>query len=284
MALCGVYGAIIASASLIGGWLPGRKTLSHKQFQTLISFVGGLMLGVATLHLFPHAVHEAGAGSIDRICMAMAVGILVMFFLLRAFHVHHHEADPAAPGNLEESHVHTAECDHSHHHSHGPGASPFGWVGLFIGLGLHTLLDGVALGIAMQAEGEHGALAPGLGTLLAVALHKPMDSLSITTLMIAGKWSGRARLIVNLVFALLAPLGAAVTLLGASELTQSSGVWLAYGLAFSAGIFLCIALADLLPEMQFHSHFRWRLTAALLAGMAVAWSIQFLEPSHLHAG
>jgi zinc and cadmium transporter len=282
MTLCGLYAAIIASASLIGGWLPGRTTLSHVQFQTLISFVGGLMLGVATLHLLPHALHEAGAGEIDRICVAMAVGMLVMFFLLRAFHVHQHGADPAPPGTPEETHVHTSECDHIHHHPHEPWSSPFGWVGLFIGLGLHTLLDGVALGIAMQAESAHGALAPGLGTLLAVALHKPMDSLSITTLMIAGQWSSRARWAVNLAFALLAPLGAAATLLGVAGLAQSNGIWLAYGLAFSAGIFLCISLADLLPEMQFHSHFRWRLTASLLLGMVVAWSIQFLEPSHLH--
>ncbi len=29
-----------------------------------------------------------------------------------------------------------------------------------------------------------------------------------------------------------------------------------WGLAFSAGVFLCIALSDLLPEMEFHSHHR----------------------------
>ena len=38
-------------------------------------------------------------------------------------------------------------------------------------------------------------------------------------------------------------------------------------LAFSAGTFLCIALSDLLPELQFHAHDRWKLSAALLAGV-----------------
>ena len=37
-------------------------------------------------------------------------------------------------------------------------------------------------------------------------------------------------------------------------------------LAFSAGTFLCIALSDLLPELQFHAHDRFKLSVALLAG------------------
>jgi zinc and cadmium transporter len=45
---------------------------------------------------------------------------------------------------------------------------------------------------------------------------------------------------------------------------------LGYALAFCAGSFLCIASADLLPELQFHSHDRFKLSAALIAGLAVA--------------
>ena len=40
-------------------------------------------------------------------------------------------------------------------------------------------------------------------------------------------------------------------------------------LAFSAGTFLCIALSDLLPELQFHAHDRWPLSMALLGGFAL---------------
>ena len=40
-------------------------------------------------------------------------------------------------------------------------------------------------------------------------------------------------------------------------------------LAFSAGTFLCIALSDLLPELQFHEHDRVKLSLALLAGVAL---------------
>ena len=53
-------------------------------------------------------------------------------------------------------------------------------------------------------------------------------------------------------------------------------------LAFSAGVFLCISLGDLLPEVEFHSHDRLKLSLTLLLGIALAWGIGLLEPSHVH--
>ena len=50
----------------------------------------------------------------------------------------------------------------------------------------------------------------------------------------------------------------------------------------SAGVFICISLSDLLPEVQFHSHDRLKLSAALLLGIVTAWAIGFLEPAHTH--
>ena len=52
---------------------------------------------------------------------------------------------------------------------------------------------------------------------------------------------------------------------------------LGYALGFCAGTFLCIASSDLLPELQFHSHDRFKLSAALLAGLAVAVIIGLFE-------
>jgi zinc and cadmium transporter len=51
-------------------------------------------------------------------------------------------------------------------------------------------------------------------------------------------------------------------------------------LAFAAGAFICIALGDLLPEVQFHSHDRIRLTALFLLGVGLAVAIGWLEPAH----
>ena len=50
-------------------------------------------------------------------------------------------------------------------------------------------------------------------------------------------------------------------------------------LAAAAGTFLCIACADLLPELQFHSHDRLKLSLALAAGLGVALLIGQFEAS-----
>ena len=80
--------------------------------------------------------------------------------------------------------------------------------------------------------------------------------------------------LVNLGFALMIPLGAVAFVVGLRGLgAEAAGAITADSLAFSAGTFLCIALSDLLPELQFHEHDRVKLSAALLAGvglMAVA--------------
>ena len=51
-------------------------------------------------------------------------------------------------------------------------------------------------------------------------------------------------------------------------------------LAFSAGTFVCIALSDLLPEVQFHSHDRLRLFLAVLFGAGLMWVTALLDPHH----
>ncbi|MEZ6034624.1 MAG: iron permease, partial [Planctomycetaceae bacterium] len=82
------YCAAIMAASVGGGWLPSIFRLTHTRMQTTISFVGGLMLGIAVFHLLPHSVH--GDNSIDDSVWWMMAGILTMFLLIRCFHFHHH--------------------------------------------------------------------------------------------------------------------------------------------------------------------------------------------------
>jgi zinc and cadmium transporter len=81
----------------------------------------------------------------------------------------------------------------------------------------------------------------------------------------------------NGLFALASPIGAALFYLGANHLAGGNASALGIALAFCAGSFLCIASSDLLPELQFHSHDRFKLSAALLAGLGVAVLIKQLE-------
>src|SRR5262245_22078710 len=279
-----IYCICVVIGSLLGGALPGFIKLTHRRMQVVMSFVGGLMLGVALLHLLPHSLAELG--SIDRAAAWTLGGLLSMFLLIRVFHVHAHEHGDTS--DLVDAHhpPHKGPCEHQHeHHEHLPGQHPFSWLGLALGLSLHTLIDGVALGAAVVAEAheQEGFALLGLGTFLAVALHKPLDALSITSLMAAGGWSRQWIHLANGAFALLCPLGAILSVWGLTGFLAGQHVILGCALAFAAGVFLCIALADLLPEVAFHAHDRIRLTVALLAGIALAWSIGFFEPEHSHS-
>lgn len=274
-----IYCICVAGASLLGGALPALIHLTHRRTQLIMSFVGGLMLGVALLHLLPHALHELE--SIDRVTGWTLGGLISMFLMIRVFHVHAHEHGDTS--DVEEHHHHAGPCEH--HHGAGDPISahhPFSWLGLALGLAVHTLIDGLALGAAVIAEAheQHGFALFGLGTFLAVALHKPLDALSITSLMAAGRWSRPAIMTANVLFALLCPIGAAAAGYGFSG--SAGHAALGAALAFSAGVFLCIALADLLPEVTFHAHDRLPLTCALLLGITLAWAIGYLEPPHAH--
>lgn len=298
----GAYTIMIAGASLIGGWLPGRLKLSHLQFQLVLSLIGGLLLGLGIFHLLSHAIQELSDSNRDTAMVWMMVGIVFMFFLLRTLHVHHHEPDTAPISDLPISHAHhdhdhdSDQHGHEHdhhghaHHDHGHGHCDhdheefgIGWVGLVFGLAIHTILDGVALGAAMQSDALHGVeYLVGFGVLIAIVLHKPLDSFSITTLMIKAKCSAALRWGINIGYSLLCPLGAAIFLWGIWNLTSETQYVVGCSLAFSAGVFVCISLADLLPEMEFHAHHRWQLSGMLLLGILLAWGIRYLEPAHIH--
>lgn len=278
-----IYCMCVVLASLAGGALPGFVRLTHRRTQLMMSFVGGLMLGVALLHLLPHSLVEQG--SIDRSVVWCLGGLMLMFLLIRVFHVHAHEHGDTT--DVTDHHHH----DHDHEGHHSPFTTPssshshtFSWVGLAFGLSLHTLIDGLALGAAVASEnhGHGGWMFAGLGTFLAVALHKPLDALSITSLMAAGGWSKRDISLANVAFALMCPLGAIGFVFGLDVVFGQQQLVLGCALAFAAGVFLCISLADLLPEVAFHTHDRLRLTLALALGVAIAWGIGFLEPKHKH--
>ncbi|WP_164102906.1 ZIP family metal transporter [Candidatus Laterigemmans baculatus] len=306
------YCLLVAAASMAGGWLPALVRMTHLRTQLLMSFVAGLMLGISMLHLMPHAFETLGSAAWSG--GSVLSGMIFMFLLLRAFHVHHHgdaplAVDPAAtiaeaPEDpalaAEEQHRHLCELEghghghddhhghehgheHGHGHGHGHAGRPLGWMGLVFGLSLHTLMDGVALGASVTADAEHGdwlGLA-GLGTFLAVALHKPLDAFAITSVMQTHGWSPRQRGVVNAIFALACPAGALLFWFGATQF-HLDGIVLGLGLGVSAGFFICIALADLLPEVHFHDHDRGKLTAALLLGVALAVGIENL-PGHQHS-
>jgi zinc and cadmium transporter len=238
------------------------------------------------LHFLPDADDQLH--SIDRVVAWMLGGFLTMFFVQRFFHFHHHDSPEGDPEDC--CHDHEAPEPHGHEHDHGDAhehhhahtladksAQQLSWVGTALGLTLHSLLDGLALAAAVEA-GAHGhAKLAGLGVALVVILHKPFDAMAVSALMTASGSSRFLRHVLNGLFALVSPIGAVLFYFGASHFADSNAAFLGCSLAFCAGTFLCIASSDLLPELQFHSHDRFKLSVALLAGLSVAILIKHFE-------
>lgn len=241
--LLAFYCFVLFLVSFLGGRIGFKLNLRHKTLQLSLSFVSGLVLGIALLHLLPEAIHHTQDEK--AVGYWLLGGLLFLFFLERLFSFHQHEQ-----GHSDKSKSHNIP-----------------WKGVVFGLTIHSLLAGLALGAATT----NGKL--GIGVMLAIALHKPFDAFAITTLM-RNVDSRFFKELVNVLFALVAPLGALAFYWGFSH---PDGYLLGATMAFCAGVFLCISLSDLLPELQFHSHDRLPMSLILCAGVTIAWLTTLAE-------
>jgi len=278
----------IVLSSLVGGLLPMAAGLTHTRLQLYLSFAAGTMLGAAFFHMMPAAV---AIGSED-IFGWTAAGLLTLFFLERFFSYHHHEP-PEVRAALEgerSGHSHGEVQDQAvstpgHHTPTAIQAPTLNWWAATIGLAVHSLIGGLALASAVAADyGELGRFGVAAwGVWLATLIHKPADALTVVSLMKRAHSKPMAAHAVNLGFSLMIPIGALLFFLGTSLLEPNlSGRITASALAFSAGTFLCIALSDLLPELHFHAHDRFKLSAALLLGIALMAAASLGEPEDTH--
>lgn len=267
----------IVGLSLLGGLLPLSTVLTHTRLQVYLSFSAGAMLGAVFFHMLPEAIEPDPTRAIHW----TAVGLLTLFFLERFFSFHHHEA-PADPENPCPQHPHSHT--HGHGHSAGlvddqaPGVGMSGvkgqglvWGMAAFGLAIHTVIGGVALASASAAGTADGWPSAALwGVFLATVIHKPADALTIVSLMLRAGVPRKTAHLVNLGFSMMLPVGVLLFFGGLKLLgTEAAESFTALSLAFSAGTFLSIALSDLIPELQFHSHDRLKLSAALMAGFGL---------------
>lgn len=262
------YSIAIVGASLLGVWAQTMVRLTHTRMQLAMSFVAGLVLGVALYHLLPHSL--ARISDPQPVAIAawwMILGMIAMVLLLRGFQVHRHEFD-------EETSVGSSK-----HANHKAVTRSFKWLGISLGMGLHTMVEGVALGASLRSSSySDGAIDPvGFAMFLAILFHKPLDAFSILGLMrIEGV--GRVTSVwANIGITLLCPLGAVFALWGLGLLGPAEGDAIGRALAFGAGALVCVSLSDLLPEIHFHEHDRFLLTVSFVLGIALAYVLHYVE-------
>ncbi|MFO1462704.1 MAG: ZIP family metal transporter [bacterium] len=226
----GLYTAVISVAILIGGLIPLLKHWHRDRLPVILSFAAGIMLGSSFFHLMPEAYEILG----KDVGLYVLAGFLFLYFIEKFITVHICEA---------------FDCE-IHHLG----------IAAFIGLAIHTLTNGVALG--------SGLMVPGLGfaVFLAITAHKCPEAFTLTSVLLhSGTRRGTILLVQGLVLAMI-PLGA---ILAYGLIGPQHTVWIGRAIAFSAGTFLHISLSDLLPEVHKHSHVKHWTFLGLVAGLGL---------------
>lgn len=242
---------IVSFVGLVGGLLLLWKVSLTKRWSSgFISFAAGTILAAAFLDLLPEALAKAENGA--GLFTWMLVGILLFFLLEKFLILHHH------------SHGHDVD---SHEERSLKSARPL----ILFGDTLHNLLDGAVIAIAFMTE-------PALGiiTAIAVAAHEiPQEIGDFSVLLASGMRRGQV-LLWNIIIALSNPLGAIIALAIRDQIEDISPALL----AFIAGTFLYLALADLIPTIK-HEH---RVSRSfghmlfLLLGVLLIWQVGILLP------
>jgi zinc and cadmium transporter len=231
-----LYSAGIVLAAL-GAALVPLYTRAHRRLVSLLAFAAGVMLGAAFFHMLPEAYAEGGGSATFAL---VPVGFLVMFLLARVLRDHPHAGGRPALGTAA-----------------------------FLGLSLHTLMDGVALGSA-AAQGA------GASAFAAIIAHKVPSSLSLASILRAeGRRAGQVLLLTGL-YGAMVPLGA-VAYAGLQRALPFA-TFAPRALAFSAGTFLYVAAADLLPHVHRSGEqgARVRHALALALGMGLMFGLSRL--------
>ena len=266
------YVTVIGLVSFTGGHFANVGQTTHRIAQLIVSFIAGFILGLAIFHLLPHALAIAAEhGSRLEVMIYVALGVVVMIFFLHVFQFHSHES-LSSPG----------VNSYGTHKGEGAREATLGsfWA-LTIGLGLHTFIEAVTLGVTVELsdryDGTEGLL-PGLAMFIAITLHKPLDAYSVLSLAQRAGYTKRRRIFVNVAFALLCPIVAvSAYFIGVSFEEYFTHRYVGIFLSFATGTFLCIALSDLLPEIQFHRHDKGWLALMLLLGLCFSLALFFVE-------
>jgi ZIP family zinc transporter/zinc and cadmium transporter len=222
------FAAVAAVADVVGAVI---VTTAHKRrhapLRYFVAAGAGFMLAAAFVRMLPETTQVPHA---------------FLFVLIGYFGVHLFE-HTLAP------HFHFGEETHPEVMLRRSS----GWLAV-LGLGVHTVFDGVAIAAGFM-------VSPALGGLLflAVLIHKVPEGFTIASIMLAGGHSRAA--------ALTAGAGLGVLTLGGAALTGLVAQHhVGYALALSAGVTLYVAASDLIPEVNREggAGLAWTVFAGLL--------------------
>lgn len=207
---------LVSLISLIGVLtLAVSEKKLHHLIMLLVSLSTGTLLGDSFLHLIPEMAEKDGAGT--AVWLWLLAGILVFFILEKIIHWRH-------------CHLETT-INHPH---------PVGLMNL-VGDGLHNFIDGMIIAGSFLVS-----VKLGVATTLAVIAHEIPQEIGDFGILLHAGYSRAKAILLNFASAIAAVLGALLTLaIGAQAANFTSFI-----IPFTAGGFIYIATADLIPELK----------------------------------
>ncbi|MBU1197834.1 ZIP family metal transporter [Candidatus Micrarchaeota archaeon] len=230
------YSTIAGLATVAGmALLLYRESFARQNSSYFVSFAAGVLMATAFFHLIPES-----AELYPFAYQFVLAGFLVFYLLEHVFLIHAgHEEDTRAQvkGSIATT-----------------------------GLGFHSLLDGVAIGAGFE-------ISPSIGfiTTLAVILHEFPEGISTLSVLFNSKMERGKAILYTMIVAVATPVGAVLTFFFLKGIGTD---FLGMLIAFSAGSFLYIASADLIPETHLRPN---KLNAVvLLSGVVLIYFISLL--------
>ncbi|XP_018416286.1 PREDICTED: zinc transporter ZIP5 [Nanorana parkeri] len=266
-----------------------RRPLFRYLLRFLVALAVGTLCGDALLHLLPHSQedhtepgHHNDSHLMEPVLKGLSVlgGIYVLFLIENLLGLLRqrrrkkrprvkkpaqdegcttvlwelgHPVDPefceasGAQADCQQRHdIQLDETGSSRHchagHSHSAasgGIAEFVWM-VLLGDGIHNFTDGLAIGAAFSA-----GISGGLSTTIAVFCHELPHELGDFAVLLQAGVPVKRVLCFSLISALLAYLGMLVGVVTSRSSAQVTP-WM---FAATAGIFLYVALVDMLPQM-----------------------------------
>jgi ZIP family zinc transporter/zinc and cadmium transporter len=223
-----LLGAIAALADVAGGFVLVRAKGVERYLRFFVALGAGFLIATAILEMMPEGLRMS-----PRLGPVLIMGgYCVVHLLEHTINAHFHYG--------EETH-------HDEFISRHTGNS------VLVGLSVHALFDGVAIGSGF-------ALHEWLGWLifLAILLHKAPEGFTMASVMLA---SGRSR-----GAALFSAVALAAATLAGVLVIGLAPTLVLYGLPVSAGVALYVGATDLVPEVNREPGIRMALV--FFAGVA----------------
>jgi zinc and cadmium transporter len=236
----------VSLLSLVGLLVTSMQLWSPDRELQMLSFAAAILIATSFLTLIPEAIEGAGGAPVLRVSVAAIAGFYLLDRLLeRGRGVQHPE------------------------HAHPGHASNARYL-ILIGDSIHNFIDGVAIAVAFMIDP-----AAGLATTLSVAAHELPHEIGDFAILVRGGFSRTKALAFNLISALTAVLGGLI----AFAWRPFVSAHLPSFVAASAGMFLYIAMVNLIPEVQHSGSGRHRVqTLPFLFGLILIFLLGLYLP------